>query len=188
MESNSVIVAEGADHPALLADSLYASDVHWISDTPRQLQVSSTSSCLLPFKRLHPLTQRCGDYQTGQSLECEYQVGHLRAPARCQVELAGASSVGEAANEGTTSAQLYHVRFIDRPHWYAGAHTSPSRTWTRRPLTSRVGVVCPSHRGIAPHQVIAFYAGQLCLGGGLIHRAGPSYWQQRKPTPTWWTV
>jgi tRNA U34 2-thiouridine synthase MnmA/TrmU len=42
MESNSVIVAEGTDHPALLADSLYASDVHWISDTPRQLQVSST--------------------------------------------------------------------------------------------------------------------------------------------------
>jgi hypothetical protein len=119
MESNSVIVAEGADHPALLADSLYALDVHWISDTPRQLQVSSIPSCL-SSSRLHPLTQRCVG-QTGQSLECEYQVGHLRAPARCQVELADAS-VCEAANEGTISVQLYHVRFIDRPHWYAGAH------------------------------------------------------------------
>ncbi len=39
VENNSVTVAEGADHPALLTDSLYASDVHWISGTPQTLQV-----------------------------------------------------------------------------------------------------------------------------------------------------
>jgi tRNA-specific 2-thiouridylase len=39
VENNSVTVAEGADHPALLTDSLYASDVHWIAGTPQTLQV-----------------------------------------------------------------------------------------------------------------------------------------------------
>lgn len=129
VENNSVTVAEGADHPALLTDSLYASDVHWISGTPQALRA-------------------------GEALACEYQVGHLRAPAPCQVE-----PLQPANGEATDAAGQYRVQFLDRPHW-----------------------------GVAPHQVVAFYQGQLCLGGGLIQKAGPSYWDQHKPVPAHWTI
>jgi len=101
---NSVIVAEGADHPALLTDSLEASSVRWIAGAPEPLAVRISF-----FFLLIPYAQSNNPHllQEDKPFFCEYQVGSLRRSARCRVE---------KLTRDEASAD-HVVQFLDQPHW-----------------------------------------------------------------------
>lgn len=107
MEQNVVLVEQGADHPALYCDELFAIDLTWVSDTPPSL----------PFA-------------------CQSKVRYRQADQPCTIQ---------AIEDG--------------------------KAWV---------TFSQPQRAVTPGQSIVFYDGIVCLGGGVIQTAGPSYYQLNK--------
>jgi len=107
MERSVVFVEQGADHPALYCDELFATDLTWVSEKPPAL----------PFA-------------------CHSKVRYRQADQHCI------------------------IRKIEE-----------GRAWVTFPHPQRA---------VTPGQSIVFYQGHICLGGGIIQEAGPSYFQLGK--------
>jgi tRNA-specific 2-thiouridylase len=111
VERNAVIVAQGANHPALFSDALEAQELSWISHREQQT---------FPWRVRAKIRYRQPDQE-------------------CLIE---------KIEEGTA-----YVSF------------------------------CEPQRAITLRQSIVFYDGDICLGGGMISKASPSYYAQNKPLP-----
>jgi tRNA-specific 2-thiouridylase len=110
MNRQAVIVAQGADHPALYCDELTAFQLSWVSDHPPSLPYS-----------------------------CQSKIRYRQFDKPCIIERI----------EGDRA----FVTFAE------------------------------PQRAVTPGQSIVFYDGPICLGGGVIQAAGPSYFTQEKPLP-----
>ena len=104
-DSNTLVVVQGHDHPALYRDCLWADAMHWIGDPPPE-------------------------WSSGRPLRCMAKIRYRQPDQHCTVSRAGERTV--------------EVSF-DQPQ-----------------------------RVPAPGQYVVFYAGDRCLGGATIERAGNS--------------
>jgi tRNA-specific 2-thiouridylase len=112
MQKNTVIVAQGKHHPALYADDLIASELSWVTESPKSF----------PFS-------------------CKAKIRYRQEDQSCKIEKI----------EGNRAFVTF-----EKPQ-----------------------------RAITIKQSIVFYDKNLCLGGGVIEKAGPSYFEQnRSVSPT----
>ncbi len=110
MERGVLLVAQGADHPALYCDELTAHQLSWITTPPSTF----------PFS-------------------CYSKVRYRQADRPCIIH---------TIEEGKA--------WVTFPH---------------------------PQRAVTPGQSIVFYQDSICLGGGVIKEAGPSYYEQGKLLP-----
>lgn len=110
VDRNVVFVAQGQRHPALFCDTLIASELTWIKESPAA-----------PFK-------------------CHAKVRYRQPDQPCTIT--------------RIEGDRLEVSF-DQPQ-----------------------------RAVTPRQSVVFYHGNICLGGGTIKEAGPSYYKQKKELPT----
>ncbi len=110
MNRGVVFVEQGADHPALYCDELFATELSWVAEKPPAL----------PFA-------------------CKSKVRYRQADQPCVIEKI----------EG-------------------------GRAWV---------TFSQPQRAVTAGQSIVFYDGSICLGGGVIQQAGPSYYDLKKSLP-----
>lgn len=101
IERNVVTVAQGSEHPALFAHELFATDMSWVKEPPKDFPYS-----------------------------CHAKIRYRQEEHPCTIE--------------SMDGHRMHVTFPQ------------------------------PERAITPRQSIVFYDGEVCLGGALIEKAGPS--------------
>lgn len=106
-----VFVEQGADHPALYCDELFATQLSWVAEKPPAL----------PFA-------------------CSSKVRYRQVDQPCIIQ-----------------------KIEDGKAWVTFSNPQ---------------------RAVTPGQSIVFYDGLICLGGGVIQQAGPSYYHLKKTLPS----
>lgn len=112
IDSNTVFVERGLNHPALFADELIATEASWVSG----------KAPVFPYR-------------------CRAKVRYRQKDQDCVIDMESAS-------------QSLRVVF-DQPQ-----------------------------RAITPRQSVVFYDGEVCLGGAIINRAGPTYFERGLSLPS----